>query len=173
VIWEGRKRILQKLEAHGVKWTGRIMSGNLTWWQREDWKLAGPFVHVEESWMDSRFAATKTENEDKEVVTLLEAMWDEENCIDFRPAPGDRLVEGDQLIQEALADEVIGLPRLIVNEECENLRFMFQTYSVPEFRETTKATDEACKDFRDPVAYAELKKPEYVGNVQLTSGGRR
>lgn len=172
LVWEGRKRILQKLAEHGVKWQGRFVKRDLTWKERDSWKLEGPFVQVEESWMDSRFAATKTENEDKEVVTLLEAMWDEENAIDFRPAPGDRLVEGDQLIQEALADEVLGLPKLIVNEECENLRFMFSTYSVPEFREKTTATDEACKDFRDPVAYAELKGPEHVGNVQMTSGGR-
>ncbi|WP_395741049.1 hypothetical protein [Prosthecobacter sp.] len=172
LIWEGRKRILQKLEEHGVKWKGRFVNRKLSWKDREDWKLEGPFVDAEESWMDSRFAATKTENEDKEVVTLLEAMWGEENAIDFMPAPGDRLTEGDQLIQEALADDVMGLPKLIVNEECENLRFMFQTYSVPEFRDTTKAADEACKDFRDPVAYAELKGPEYVGKILMTSGGR-
>jgi hypothetical protein len=169
LIWEGRKRILQKLEEHGVKWSGPFVNRELTWKERESWKLEGPFVSVEESWMDSRFAATKTENEDKEVVTLLEAMWEEENCIDFLPAPGDRLVEGDQLIQEALADEVMGLPKMIVNEECENLRFMLGTYSLPEFREKTTATDEACKDFRDPVAYAELKGPEYVARVK---GGR-
>jgi hypothetical protein len=173
LIWEGRQRILKKLEEHGVKWQGRFVEKTLLWKERESWKLEGRFVHVEESWMDSRFAATKTENEDKEVVTLLEAMWDEENCIDFRPAPGDRLVEGDQLIQEALADDVVGLPKLIVNEECENLRFMFQTYSLPEHRETTKTTDEACKDFRDPVAYAELKGPEHVEDVDLVSGGGR
>lgn len=172
LIWEGRKRILRKLEEHGVKWAGRFVARDLMWKGRDDWKLEGPFVHVEESWMDSRFASGKTENEDKEVVTLLEAMWEEENCIDFMPAPGDRLVEGDQLIQEALADETMGLPMLIVNEECENTRFMFETYSLPEFREKTTATDEACKDFRDPVAYCLLKKPEYVGEVEMTSGGR-
>lgn len=161
-IWEGRKRILDKLEQHGVKWTGRWEQKALTWKERGDWRLEGKFAAIEASWMDSRFAASKTENEDKEVVTLLEAMWDEENAIDFLPAPGDRLVEGDQLIQEALSNDVLGLPMMLVNEECENTRFMFQTYSVPEYRDTTKPTDEACKDFRDPIAYCELKKPEYV-----------
>lgn len=172
LIWEGRQRILKKLQEHGVQWQGRFVEKTLTWKNRESWTLEGTFLHVEESWMDSRFASTKTENEDKEVVTLLEAMWGEENAIDFRPAPGDRLVEGDQMIQEALADEVMGLPKLIVNEECENLRFMFATYSLPEHRDTTKASDEACKDFRDPPAYAELKNPQYVEDVELVSGGR-
>lgn len=172
LIWEGRQRILKKLKEHGVEWQGRFVEKTLHWKNRDTWTLEGSFVHVEESWMDSRFASTKTENEDKEVVTLLEAMWGEENAIDFRPAPGDRLVEGDQLIQEALADEIMGLPKLIVNEECENLRFMFATYSLPEHRDTTKASDEACKDFRDPPAYAELKNPQYVEDVELVSGGR-
>lgn len=172
LVWEGRKRILSKLKENGVEWKGRWVARELVWKGRDEWRLEGPFVDVEDSWMDSRFAATKTENEDKEVVTLLEAMWEEENAIDFMPAPGDRLVEGDQLIQEALSEDILGLPGLIVNEECENTRFMFLTYSVPEFRDSTKATDEACKDFRDPVAYCELKKPEYVGRIQLTSGGR-
>lgn len=172
LIWEGRKRILEKLKEHGVEWKGRWQQKTLTWKGHDDWKMEGRFVEVADSWMDSRFAATKTENDDKEVVTLLEAMWEEENAIEFLPAPGDRLVEGDQMIQEALSDETLGLPMMLVNEECENTRFMFGTYSVPEFRDHTKATDEACKDFRDPVAYCELKKPEFVGNVQLTSGGR-
>lgn len=172
LVWEGRKRILDKLVENGVTWTGKFVQRALTWKGHDEWALEGKFVAAESSWMDSRFAASKTENEDKEVVTLLEAMWEEENAIDFMPAPGDRLVEGDLLIQEALTNEVLGLPQMIVNEECENVRFMFQTYSVPEHRDTTKATDEACKDFRDPVAYCELKKPEYVGAVEMRSGGR-
>lgn len=168
LVWEGRRRILEKLKEHGVEWKGRFVKVNgnvvkeLGWKDREDWRLKGPFVDAERSWMDSRFAAQRTEGMDKEVITLLEAMWEEENCVDFDPAPGDRLSEGDQLIQEALADDVLGLPRLIVNEECENTRFMFQTYSLPEFSERTQAKDEACKDFRDPIAYCELKLPEYV-----------
>lgn len=166
-VWEGRRRLVQKLKEAGVEWRGRFVEKELTWQKQAEWRLEGRFAMPQESWMDSRFAATKTETQDKEVVTLLEAMWGEEHAIDFLPAPGDRLCEGDQFIQEALADEVMGLPRLMVNEECENTRFMFRTYALPEYREHTAATDEACKDFRDPVAYCLLKDPRYV-----PAGGR-
>jgi hypothetical protein len=39
---------------------------------------------------------------------------------------------------------------------------MFRTYTLPPYRETTSAKDEACKDFRDPIAYYLLSGPRYI-----------
>jgi hypothetical protein len=37
---------------------------------------------------------------------------------------------------------------------------------LPAYRETTSAKDEACKDFRDPIAYYLLSRPEYCGGPE-------
>jgi hypothetical protein len=65
------------------------------------------------------------------------------------------------------------LPGLLVNAECQNALFMFRTYTLPPFRETTSYKDEACKDFRDPIAYYLLSGPEHLTAMrsQCVGGG--
>jgi hypothetical protein len=169
-IWEGNQRIIRQMAATGDAWQGRTLPGPLNW-PANGWTLDGPFAVAERTLMDSRFAAAPTESKGQH-TTVLEAMYDEENAIAFDPAAGVSLEEGDTMIMTALSTEILGLPGLMVNKECQNTLFMFSTYTLPAFRETTSAKDEACKDFRDPIAYYLLSAPEHItANRHLCVGG--
>ncbi len=158
-LWEGRKRLIDKLAATGQPWQGRAKDAKLEWSQ--GWTLEGTFAMPITSLMDSRFAAAPTESKGQH-TTVLEAMYDEEHAIPFDPAAGVSLEEGDTMINTALNTSLLGLPGLMVNRECANALFMFRTYTLPPFRETTSYKDEACKDYRDPIAYHLLSGPRYI-----------
>jgi len=158
-IWEGNQRIIQKLAATGTPWAGRTLPGPLTW-PANGWTLDGPFAVAERALMDSRFAGSHTESKG-EHTTVLEAMYDEENAIAFDPSAGVSLDDGDTMIINTLSTEILGLPGLMINKECANTIFMFNTYTLPAFSDTTRAKDEACKDYRDPIAYHLLSNPRY------------
>lgn len=158
-IWEGRKRIIDKMKATGTEWQGSFQDADLKW--EQGWEMKGRFALPALSLMDSRFAAAPTESRGQH-TTVLEAMYDEENAIAFDPAAGVSLDEGDCMINAALNTRIMGLPGLMVNKECANTLFMFRTYTLPPYRETTTAKDEACKDFRDPIAYYLLSGPRYI-----------
>lgn len=177
LIWQMRARLAQKLrEMHGDNLKVRTDRKTLEWPERKDWKLEGEFVLPYDSMMDSRYAQVRTEV--KGITrTLLEAMMDEDNGFLMSPAPGDSLHEGDQFIQQALSDDVLGLPGFMMLRECTNTQFTYATYCLPEHRENTKADDEACKDFRDPDAYYLLSDPKHKAprkeGVGAWSGGVR
>lgn len=164
LLWQMRMRIASKFRETGEAYKGQWKPIKLQWSQFPDWTLEGECVMCHLSIMDSRFGKAPTESATTpgETVTVLEAMSEEENAIDFIPASGDSLNEGDLLINGALDDDILGLPGLIVNAECTNTIFTLLTYSLPPFREHTKATDEACKDFRDPIAYYLKAGPYYA-----------
>jgi len=169
LIWEMRRRIVEKFAATGEPFKGRVTSSTLTWEGLDGWTLEGKFVEPELSLMDSRFAGARTDTDaDKgsETITFLESMLEQENAIEFEPASGINMSEGDMLIQSTLADEILGLPGLIVLDECENHRFTLRTYSYPEFKEGTSARDEACKECRDLLAYCLLSDPQYVDKAK-------
>lgn len=171
LIWQMRMRIAAKFRETGDPFRGAMEKRELVWEQFPDWKLDGEFVIPECSIMDSRYGAAPTESSG-EAMTVLEAMSMEENAIDFVPASGDSINEGDILINGALDEEVMGLPGMLINEECTNTIFTFGTYSIPPFRENPKATDEANKDFRDPPAYYLKADPFYVSKTQTGRPGR-
>lgn len=169
-IWEGRKRIIDQMKATGTEWQGDFQEMDLDW-EQQGWKLSGRFALPARSLMDSRFAAAPTESKGIH-TTVLEAMYDEENAIPFDPAAGVSLDEGDCMINAALNTRIMDLPGLMVNRECANTLFMFRTYTLPPYRETTSAKDEACKDFRDPIAYYLLSGPQHIHpNQPRTLGG--
>jgi hypothetical protein len=159
-IWEGRQRIVDMLAQTGDPWRGAVVEQELRW-TGEETVLSGKFALAERSLMDSRFAGAPTESRGLH-TTVLEAMYDEEHAIAFDPAAGVSLEEGDLMINAALNTRLMGLPGLMINAECVNTLFMFRTYTLPPFRETTSAKDEACKDFRDPLAYHLLSGAGYV-----------
>ena len=168
-IWEGRKRIVDKLAETGTPYTGHTETKTLTWTTGQT--IDGTFAIPATSLMDSRFAAAPTESRGQH-TTVLEAMYDEEHAIPFDPAAGVSLEEGDTMINTALNTDLLGLPGLLINRECQNALFMFRTYTLPPFRETTSAKDEACKDFRDPIAYHLLSAPYHIDPHQpRTLGG--
>jgi hypothetical protein len=164
LLWQGRRRIFQKMKETGPEWQGRFEEGTKTWAGQPSWDIEGPFVHVEWSKMDSRYAGTKTQAQNKAVVTVLEAYNQEENAIVWGPSPGVGIDEGNQLIQEALATEIEGLPQFMVNRECTNMAFTLATFVATHAR-----NDEACKEKRDEAAYYLLSGPEDTENVELVS----
>lgn len=157
-IWEGRKRLIDKLAETGTPYQGRTQTGPLTW--TNGWTLDGTFALPETSLMDSRFAGAPTESKGQH-TTVLEAMYDEEHAIPFDPAAGVSLDEGDTMINTALNTDLLGLPGLLINTECQNTLFTLRTYTLPPYRDTTSYKDEACKDYRDPIAYHLLSNPRY------------
>jgi hypothetical protein len=170
LIWMQRMRMASKLRAvHGDKLRVPVQRKKIEWKDFPGWTLEGEFVMPEMTLMDSRYAKLPTESMGFS-TTLMEAMMDEENGVPMEQAPGDSIHEGDQFIQQAIAQDILGLPGLIVLEECENTRFMMATYTLPEHREDTKAADEACKDFRDPWAYYLLSEPSHRKPHVLSQG---
>ena len=124
--------------------------------------------------IDSRFAGTKMDNpRGGEQITVLERLFDDPNSILCEPAEGVKLDEGNLLIADKLAETVLGdQPALRINRECTNTQFMLGNYTLPEFAENTKKKDEACKEWRDLLAYLLLSGPEYVDpRRSMTSAG--
>ncbi len=173
IVWQGCERIIRKMAETGEPWKGRFKAGPMSWENRPEWELEGPFTEVEVAWIDSRFSTSKTENSEGSVVTILEDFLAQDNAAPWSGAGGDSLREGNDLISRALADEIEGLPGLIINRECENTRFTLATYTLPEFRETTKAWDEACKEFRDLLVFLLSKDHEDTSGVEMISQGTR
>jgi hypothetical protein len=170
-LWEGRKRLVQKMQETGSAWKGHQQTHTLTW--KQGWTLEGDFAIPALSLMDSRFAGSPTESRGTH-TTVLEAMYDEENAIPFDPSEGVSLAEGDLMINTALNTDVLGLPGLLINAECQNTLFMFKTYTLPPYRENTLAKDEACKDYRDPLAYCLLSDPSrftHTAPIRCYGGG--
>lgn len=171
LVWQMRMRIAAKFRETGEVFRGTLVPQRLVWGQFPDWTIEGECVIPMLSIMDSRYGKAPTESASTpgETVTVLEAMAEEENAIDFIPASGDAINEGDILINGALDEDVLGMPGMLINEECTNTIFTFSTYSIPPFRENPKASDEANKDFRDPPAYYLKSGPTYV--PQAPDGG--
>lgn len=173
LVWQGCQRILRKMEETGQPWRGRFRAGTLDWPGRPEWTLDGPFAEVETALIDSRYAGNKTETGSGQVVTILEDFLDQTHSLNWQKAPGDPLREGNDLIARALADEIDGLPGLLINEECENTRFTLATYTLPQFSERTKAWDEACKEFRDLLAMLLEADHEDTSGVEMITEGNR
>lgn len=173
-IWEGRRRVLEKMKEHGVKWKGRTEKralvlewcpdgkGGITILKQDEER---EYIVPEMTIMDGRFAAAKTDSvRGNENVTIAERFFEDPNAILVTPADGVLLKEGDQFVVDALIKDNNGKPGLMVNRECTNTKFMLNHYTHPRFRETTVAKDEACKEWRDLLAYLLLKAPKYVNH---------
>jgi hypothetical protein len=159
MIWQMRQRLLKRFADTGAPFRGAIEKKTLAWTgSPEKTIFYGEFIQPERSLMDSRFAEQSTGNRKGEETTILAAYAEEENAIEFEPALGVQLHEADNMIQLQLAAVIHDMPGLMVVDECENTIFMFQTYSNSPGMDRPPKGDEACKDQRDPVAYAELCK---------------
>lgn len=161
LIWSMRQRLLKRFAETGEPFKGRTIKRNLIWNEEPDMTLMGEFALPEKSLFDSRFGSAPT-SDHGEIKPLLEWYYDEENAIDFDPSSGVRLDEGDQLIQQALSTRVLGLPGLMVVDECENAIFTFRTYSNAPDLDRPPTKDEACKESRDKWAYYLLSGPEFI-----------
>lgn len=164
-IWEGRARILHMMAATGEAWRGAVEKRRLF----DGGKAAGDeraFIGVERSIIDSRFAGSKIDNpKGGEQVTVLERLFDDANAILCEPAEGVALDEGNLLIADKLAERVLGdQAALKINRECTNTQFMLTNYTLPPHRDTTARKDEACKEWRDLLAYLLLSRPVWCGN---------
>lgn len=136
----------------------------------EWWNADKTPIKVAERIMDSRLGWAEKLSHGAS-TTIMEGMLEE--GLDFSPASGDRLREGDQALNDLLdfdgsADKGSPRadPRLRVCRECGNLIFMFQNYGDP-----AKPKDDACKDPRDVCAYASLADLNYLGGDTLTAYG--
>jgi hypothetical protein len=171
-IWEGRARIVTMMAKTGKPWKGEIETRKLLLAPGVEDK-ENRYAKPERSIIDSRFAGTKVESaKGGEQVTVLERLFEDENAILCEPAQGVALDEGNLLIADKLAERVLGdQPALRINRECTNTQFMLENYTLPEFRSTTAKKDEACKEWRDLLAYLLLARPEHMGSVSFTSEG--
>lgn len=162
LVWEMRQRLLRRFAETGEKFAGRIETVDLTVKEGAfPWEVKGEVVAPFDNLMDSRFAKAQTAVGD-ETVDLQVALEQAEHGIFFRASSGANDEVGNTQIIGALNERRLGLPGLLVVDECANTRFMLRTYALPEHSETTKRKDEACVDFRDALAYGVLAGPEYV-----------
>jgi hypothetical protein len=171
-IWEGRRRVLEKLREAGITYRGKTQKRKLVLEWHANGKGGITVVKEDEereyivphmTIMDGRFASAHTDSvKGNEDVTIADRFLEDPNSIRITPADGVRLTEGDQLIVDALLTENNGKPNLRINRECTNTQFTLTYYTHPKFRDATLAKDEACKEWRDLKAYLLLKRPRYV-----------
>jgi hypothetical protein len=174
-IWEGRARIVAMMAKTGEPWKGEIENRSLIIAATQESEQQA-YAKPERSIIDSRFAGTKMDSaKGGEQVTVLERLFEDENAILCEPAQGVALDEGNLLIADKLSERVLGdQPALRINRECTNTRFMLENYTLPEFRSTTAKKDEACKEWRDLLAYLLLANPSHVDWNQIPrDDGRR
>lgn len=171
LIWLGRKRLAETLRQHDPKGEGfRLARKLLTWKEKPEWDLDGEFVLPLRSFMDKHFATAPTVNRGKE-MTILEAMHMEENKISFVEASAGSVASGVQFVNSALCKDIFGQPELGCVPECENTQFGWATFTLPEFRDDTRSTDEASKDFPDADRYYLASNPRYVEQPRLDWSG--
>lgn len=174
LAWEMRRRLFQKFETTGGRFEGRSETVNIGSKSGAfPWEVSGEVVTPYEERMDSRFAKTAVGVGD-EVVTLQDALVDAEHGILYLEASGVPDEVGNTQIASKLNERLLGMPGLMVVEDCENTIFMLRNYALPPFSETTRRRDEACVDFRDALAYAVLAGPEHVpasAKLVISDGG--
>lgn len=166
LVWEMRQRLMRRFAESGGKFAGRIETVDLSVKDGAfPWEVKGEVALPFDNIMDSRFAKAQTVVGD-ETVDLQVALEQAEHGIYFQAASGANDEVGNTQILCALNERRLGLPGLMVVDECENTRFMLRTYSLPQHSETTKRKDEACVDYRDALAYAVLAGPRFVNRAR-------
>lgn len=140
------------------------------WWSSSADGCSGAPIAPAESYMDSRLGQAQTTAHGA-ATTIMDEL-NQLPGMAWIPASGDRLAEGDALINDHLdydegkAVSPLNAPRLQVTDNCRAVIFMFQTYGP-----ATRSRDEACKDPRDCVAYLVNANPEYLGGDALDPVG--
>jgi len=180
-IWAMRARLVQMMKTTGSDYQGELRADKLEWKQvlkDAGAELEGPFALPFMTIPDPR--GTK---ESVEGATLGRKYEECENGIALQPweldgqtivnAPSDD--EGVKLILDALSEQVYGAPRIRVNKECMNTRFMFATYTLPLFKEGTVKKDEACVEWFDTMKYLLKWEPGHVDTSAewIIDDGRR
>lgn len=99
--------------------------------------------------MDSRTGHNPTPTTDASTTIIDEMTKKENGGLEFMPAPGEHLEQGDDAINNALApmDDVNRAPRLFIAEHCHAIRFMLENYTGQDGRKG------ACKDPRDCLVF--------------------
>lgn len=182
VMWEMMHRFVRMMAETGDPWRGPIEERPIYYPGKEKsevietLEVAIPTCCI----FDSRFVGAKVternEQHGEEEMTILAKIETDPNMVGIwcKAASGVRLDEGDTLISSMLAEHGIGTePKFRLNRECTNTEFMFRNYTIPAFKEVTRATDEACKEWRDCLAYWLLDFPRYVSRriTQAVSSG--
>ena len=154
-----RARLLEKLAETGEPWRGSI----------EQHPLEGGGVlegaQPYETYGDPRWAQWRG----NAGATIQQEFY--ELGITILLPEGVRVAEGNALIRDALATTILEQPKVRVNRECTNTRFMFANYTVPDYAETTKKKDEACSDANAVWRYFCLAGPRHVDMRNWDFGG--
>lgn len=161
LIWSECQRMATRLRAvHGAACRVPMMKTTFEWAGKPHLKLEGEFVVLERCMMDSAFASAPTSTKGGS-TTIIDALSIMDHAPDWTPTPRAHLQEGYTLLDGIFNEDVCGMPGLMCLDECENTLFAWRTFCIPEFKDDTHATDEACKDFIDPDRYLVSTDPEY------------
>lgn len=165
-LWEGRRRILEKFKETGEAYRGKVITRKLVIgmdfadgkpsprYAESEQQFIEPFMSI----MDSRGGKDKFDAHTPAGVQrltlfkscMIEAeIW---NPVEFWEAAGKENDFGASKIIDLLKGRVNHEPRLRINDECTNTRFMFRTRTVPPFRENASAKDEVCEEWFDNLA---------------------
>lgn len=178
-IWRMRRRIVDKMKETGAEFTGKLHTEALTWKNApagQPSTLEGPFALPHMIIPDPRGVSAALDG-----VRVGDAYEKCENGITFDAwdgygvkAPSD--LDGQREIMEVLKDTLHGgVPRMRINRECTNTRFMFNTYALPPFKDGPTRKDEACVEWFDLWKYLLRWEPGYVdpNDTFITDSGRR
>jgi len=172
-IWAMRARLVQKFQETGAEYQGKMRTDKLIWkdpLKDAGKELEGPFAIPFMTIPDPRGM-----KENVEGATLGRRYEECENGLMLQPwemdgrmivsAPSDD--EGAKLILLDLAESVYDSPKLRVNRECENTRFMFATFTFPPFKEGTAKKDEACVEWFDTMKYFLKWEPAHINRERF------
>lgn len=162
LIWEMRARFVRKMKETGDPWRGKVETRTIKWNDRsQPRELTGEFAVPYETWGDPRWAEWKDRRSGGSIQKAFYELPDGLGITIMVPE-GVRVAEGNTLVRDSLAADVMGQPKVQVNKECTNTQFMFANITTPEFAESTRKKDEACSDPNAVWRYFELADPVHV-----------
>lgn len=175
-LWEGRRRIVEMFKATGEPFQGKMIKRKLVIgmdfadgrasprYASEEQDFIEPFMSI----MDSRGGKDKFDAHTPAGVqrlTLFKSCMVEAeiwNPVEFWEAAGKENEFGAGKIIDLLKGRVNHEPRMRVNKECTNTRFMLRTRTVPPYSENTAAKDEVCEEWFDNLAMGATTEDGFV-----------
>lgn len=148
--WKMRRWILEQFQATGEPFRGRTVRGRKEWRMLSVPPLEGEFIVGRHVIFDPRGGEQPVDGD-----TMRGKYAKAEHGIksEHKPPACDD-AEGIKLIADALGERIEGAPSIRINRQCENTIFMFRTYTLPAYAESTRRKDEACVEPFDLWKYA-------------------
>lgn len=181
LIWSMLADVLQDFAASGGAFTGDTITQKLEWHQVsesgqpgaviEDLTLEGEFAKPsafigDKNWLGSVTRGATT------IRKVHDVLAEQEHAHQWEAYEGRSARDGIERIQDALVDDIGGLPGLLVVDTCVNTIFGVKTYAIPDGKDSPPTDDQAAKEAPDVLRYGMTWLEQYVDSTPRGRTGR-